>query len=429
MRPRSRHCPPTRFYWNTTFAIDCWNWRENLRVRSLTLCHPSSVMEIFSFTYCVRRRRSGGLCLDAHDSRVPRQESGPRTGGIDSGAFPSGARAWRLPLIKSATFSRPLCELTRIMSSLFIPNCVIVCYFVLCHPVMSNHSGIIPVGLFSLKWAKSINQSSVDFHCKLSVDWLIDGKLTLAWLVYLDSYRSICFYGGGATVTQHDGMIQGMFPAWLICLFRFIRPHRPMPFGKSADLFARRRVSSDVSSFPCDFIFILLVKMEHVGVSFGVVQMSGTSWRRTLTALTTTLSTSSTPCWCRLTPDWSRRISPIVRSRRRWWSVARITSRVWSRCSGTCTNGPCWRKTPACRVRVIIFLAFVDHVIARWEVGNSFPFQFNSHLHSRKTLWKPPQFSFLNSLKKTQLISNSHSVGSKKALFLSTKKIFTTQSA
>ena len=29
----------------------------------------------------------------------------------------------------------------------------------------------------------------------------------------LDSYRLICFYGGGAKVTQHNGMIQYITPA------------------------------------------------------------------------------------------------------------------------------------------------------------------------------------------------------------------------
>ena len=55
----------------------------------------------------------------------------------------------------------------------------------------------------------SINQSSVDSHCKLSVDWLIDwqeGNFDLIGL--LDSYCTICFYGGGTKVTKHRGTIQ-----------------------------------------------------------------------------------------------------------------------------------------------------------------------------------------------------------------------------
>ena len=55
-----------------------------------------------------------------------------------------------------------------------------------CRVTFSTHPEIIPVGQF-FRWIQSINQSSVDFHCKpfgWLVDWLIDEKLTLTWLVY-----------------------------------------------------------------------------------------------------------------------------------------------------------------------------------------------------------------------------------------------------
>ena len=40
------------------------------------------------------------------------------------------------------------------------------CIIPLCQVTFCIHSGIIPVGQFSRKCAKSINQSSVDLHCK-----------------------------------------------------------------------------------------------------------------------------------------------------------------------------------------------------------------------------------------------------------------------
>ena len=53
-----------------------------------------------------------------------------------------------------------------------------------------------------------INQSSVDFHCELLVDWLIDWRYVNFDLIgLLDSYRTICFYGGGAKVTQRDNTV------------------------------------------------------------------------------------------------------------------------------------------------------------------------------------------------------------------------------
>ena len=52
-----------------------------------------------------------------------------------------------------------------------------------------------------------INQSSVDFHCK-PFGWLIDWRWVNFNLIgLLDSYRPICFYGGGAKVTEHNGMV------------------------------------------------------------------------------------------------------------------------------------------------------------------------------------------------------------------------------
>ena len=55
---------------------------------------------------------------------------------------------------------------------------------------------------------QSINQAWV-FIVDLPVDWLIDwrqDKFDLTGL--LDSYHTICFYGGGAKVTEHRGTIQ-----------------------------------------------------------------------------------------------------------------------------------------------------------------------------------------------------------------------------
>ena len=58
-----------------------------------------------------------------------------------------------------------------------------------------------------------INQSSVDFYCK-SFAWLIDWrKVNFDLIGLLDTYRPICFYGGGAKVTQHNGIMQ-YFVAW-----------------------------------------------------------------------------------------------------------------------------------------------------------------------------------------------------------------------
>ena len=49
-------------------------------------------------------------------------------------------------------------------------NC---CVVPLCSVTFWTHPEIIPVGQFFRRWIKSINQSSVDFHCK-PFGWLID---------------------------------------------------------------------------------------------------------------------------------------------------------------------------------------------------------------------------------------------------------------
>ena len=82
------------------------------------------------------------------------------------------------------------------------------CITPLCWVTFSIHSGIIPVGNFPGN--VQINQSSVDFHCK-PFGWLIDWywwKVNFDLIGLLDSYRPICFYGGGAKVNQHKGIIQ-----------------------------------------------------------------------------------------------------------------------------------------------------------------------------------------------------------------------------
>ena len=74
------------------------------------------------------------------------------------------------------------------------------CIIPLCWVTFRIHPEIIPVGQFSRRWIKSINQSSVDFHGKpfgWLIDWLIDDKLTLTWLVYwIRTVRSV-FTGAG----------------------------------------------------------------------------------------------------------------------------------------------------------------------------------------------------------------------------------------
>ena len=61
-----------------------------------------------------------------------------------------------------------------------------------CSVTFWTHPEIIPVGQFFRRWIQSINQAQT-FIVNLPVDWLIDDKLTLTWLVYWDSYRPICF--------------------------------------------------------------------------------------------------------------------------------------------------------------------------------------------------------------------------------------------
>ena len=71
----------------------------------------------------------------------------------------------------------------------------------LCYLVMLSHfcihSEIIPVGQFSWKCAKSINQA-----------WTVIVNLYNHFdlIGLLESYRPICFYEGGAKVTQHNGI-------------------------------------------------------------------------------------------------------------------------------------------------------------------------------------------------------------------------------
>ena len=70
-----------------------------------------------------------------------------------------------------------------------------------CSGTVWTHPEIIPVGHFFRRWIKSINQSSLDFHCKpfdWLIDWLIDDKLTLNWLVYwIRTARSVVLRGRG----------------------------------------------------------------------------------------------------------------------------------------------------------------------------------------------------------------------------------------
>ena len=76
-----------------------------------------------------------------------------------------------------------------------------------CSAAFWTHPEIIPVGQFFRQWIKSINQS-VDFHCK-HLDWLIDWrKVNFDLIGLLDSYHTICFSGGGATVTEHRRTIE-----------------------------------------------------------------------------------------------------------------------------------------------------------------------------------------------------------------------------
>ena len=65
------------------------------------------------------------------------------------------------------------------------------CIIPWCWVTFWTHPEIIPVGQFSRQCAKSINQAWT-FIVNLSVDWLIDDKFTLTWLVYwIRSARSV----------------------------------------------------------------------------------------------------------------------------------------------------------------------------------------------------------------------------------------------
>ena len=73
------------------------------------------------------------------------------------------------------------------------------CIIPLCWVTFCLHSGIIPVGQFSRKCAKSIDQAQT---------FMVNLYNHFGLIGLLDSHRPICFYGGGAKVTQHNGIIQ-----------------------------------------------------------------------------------------------------------------------------------------------------------------------------------------------------------------------------
>ena len=81
------------------------------------------------------------------------------------------------------------------------------CIIPLCWVIFCIHSEIIPVGQFSRICAKSINQSSVDFHGLIA--WLTVSKFWLDWFIGVVPHDF--FYGGGAKVTQCSGIIQYRF--------------------------------------------------------------------------------------------------------------------------------------------------------------------------------------------------------------------------
>ena len=75
---------------------------------------------------------------------------------------------------------------------------VLFCPAVFGHCLDPPPPEIIPVGQFFRRWIKSINQSSVDFHCKLFdwlIDWLTISKLWLDW--FIGFVPSDLFLGGG----------------------------------------------------------------------------------------------------------------------------------------------------------------------------------------------------------------------------------------
>ena len=81
---------------------------------------------------------------------------------------------------------------------------VLLYYHPRCSVTFWTHPEIIPVGQFFRRRIKSnnqsINQSSVDFHCESFawlIDWLIDDKLTLTWLVYWIRTARCVFTGAG----------------------------------------------------------------------------------------------------------------------------------------------------------------------------------------------------------------------------------------
>ena len=94
-----------------------------------------------------------------------------------------------------------------------------------CAVTFWTHPEIIPVRQFFRRWIKSINQSSVDFHCKpfgWLIDWLIDDKLTLTWLVYWICTARSDFTGGGAKVTElpRDNTILNVIHPFFRCYLK-----------------------------------------------------------------------------------------------------------------------------------------------------------------------------------------------------------------
>ena len=80
--------------------------------------------------------------------------------------------------LSSSTFNCPECGVKIVVSGIsycIVPRCSVPFW---------THLEIIPVAQFFRRWIKSINQALISL---------------------LDSYRTICFCGGGAKVTEHRG--------------------------------------------------------------------------------------------------------------------------------------------------------------------------------------------------------------------------------
>ena len=96
---------------------------------------------------------------------------------------------------------------------------ILWCYCIVpwCSVAFWTHSEIIPVGQFFRRWIKSINQAQT-FIADFSVDWLIDDKLTLTWLVYWIRTARSFFTGAGLKwpntgTTQYCFSWEGKFEA------------------------------------------------------------------------------------------------------------------------------------------------------------------------------------------------------------------------